>query len=85
MHLSAQPGLCPTGSVAQGSWELNSGPKIWDFAGAQLLIEEAGGVVLDPSGGPFDIMGRSVFVASSMALAQELLEVFKEAAPAQVS
>jgi len=63
----------------EGSWELNSGTKIWDFAGGKLLVEEAGGVIMDPSGAPFDLMGRNVFVAASAALADELREVLQEA------
>jgi fructose-1,6-bisphosphatase/inositol monophosphatase family enzyme len=67
--------------VDQGSWATDVGPKIWDFAGGKLLVEEAGGVVLDPSGGPFDLTGRSVFAAASPALAKEMLEVLREVPP----
>jgi len=67
--------------IEEGSWATNTGTKIWDFAGGKLLVEEAGGVLLDPSGGPFDLTGRSIFAAASPALAQELLEVLREVPP----
>jgi fructose-1,6-bisphosphatase/inositol monophosphatase family enzyme len=64
----------------EGEWGSAAGIKIWDFAGGKLLIEEAGGVILDPSSGQkFDLLGRSVLVASSQALAVQILEVLKEA------
>ena len=37
----------------------------WDVAAASIVLEEAGGRVLDPAGGPFDIMGRRVLVTNS--------------------
>jgi len=66
--------------LEEGSWATNTGTKIWDFAGGKLLVEEAGGVLRDPSGGPFDLTGRSILAAASPALAQQLIEVLKEAA-----
>ena len=30
----------------------------WDVAAGSLIVEEAGGCVTDPSGGPFDVMAR---------------------------
>ena len=32
----------------------------WDLAAGVLVLEEAGGKVLDPEGGPFGLMGRRV-------------------------
>lgn len=32
----------------------------WDLCAAVLVLEEAGGRVLDPVGGPFNLMGRRV-------------------------
>jgi len=37
----------------------------WDVAAASLILEEAGGKVLDPSGSPFDIMGRRVLATNA--------------------
>jgi len=66
-----------------GSWELNHGPKIWDFAAGRLLVEEAGGLTRDiagklPAEAPLDLLGRSFFVASSRGLAAELMEAIAE-------
>ncbi|GAX80036.1 hypothetical protein CEUSTIGMA_g7475.t1 [Chlamydomonas eustigma] len=41
----------------------------WDVAAGKLIVEEAGGMVLDPQGGPFDVMGRRV-LAGNPAVAQ---------------
>lgn len=46
----------------------------WDVAAASLVLEEAGGRVLDPAGGPFDIMGRRV-LATNAHLAQPLADI----------
>ena len=32
----------------------------WDLAAGALVLEEAGGRVLDPCGGPFNVMSRRV-------------------------
>ena len=37
-----------------------------------LIVREAGGVTIDPSGSPFDIMSRRVLTASSIELANEI-------------
>ena len=34
------------------------GIHCWDMAAGALIVSEAGGVVLDPSGGEFDLMAR---------------------------
>ncbi|KAL7734758.1 hypothetical protein ACLKA6_011046 [Drosophila palustris] len=44
----------------------------WDMSAATLMVKEAGGVVLDPSLQPFDIMSRRVLCASTQELAEEL-------------
>ena len=36
----------------------------WDVAAGCLIVEEAGGVVLDPAGGPFEIMARRVLAGN---------------------
>ena len=40
-------------------------------------MSEAGGVVLDPSGGEFDLMARDILVCSSQELANEVLGFLK--------
>lgn len=62
----------------EGSWEADTGPKIWDFTVGKLLVEEAGGVTHDLTGRrskdtPLDLRQRSVFGAASPELAQTLL------------
>ncbi|KAF7273584.1 hypothetical protein GWI33_013692 [Rhynchophorus ferrugineus] len=48
------------------------GIHIWDIAAGELLITEAGGVVIDPAGGDVDRLSRRVLGASSKKLADEL-------------
>ncbi|XP_074135065.1 inositol monophosphatase 1 isoform X1 [Sminthopsis crassicaudata] len=48
------------------------GVHCWDVAGAGIIITEAGGVLLDVTGGPFDLMSRRVIAASSRALAERI-------------
>jgi myo-inositol-1(or 4)-monophosphatase len=49
--------------------------SVWDLAPAQVILEEAGGVIADPDGGPFDILNPGVSGASSRALLNELMAV----------
>ena len=60
------------------------GPHIWDFAGASLIVEEAGGHVVDPAtGGPHVLLGRSVLATSTKALGGELVRLLQSAASSQ--
>jgi fructose-1,6-bisphosphatase/inositol monophosphatase family enzyme len=64
----------------EGSWETNTGPKIWDFCAGKLLIEEAGGVTRDVTNRaskdkPMDILQRSSFVAATPELADQILDI----------
>lgn len=60
--------------VARGGCDAyySVGIHIWDIAVGELLITEAGGVVVDPSGGPFDRLARRVLCAGTSELAQIL-------------
>lgn len=60
--------------VALGGADANFeyGIHAWDIAAGDLIVREAGGVVIDPSGGPLDLMSRRVLAASSSELANEL-------------
>jgi inositol-phosphate phosphatase / L-galactose 1-phosphate phosphatase len=49
----------------------------WDVAAASLLVEEAGGLVLDPSGSPFDLMNRRV-LGGSPTVARHLASLLKD-------
>ncbi|XP_054084589.1 inositol monophosphatase 1-like [Zeugodacus cucurbitae] len=59
--------------VAMGAVDINFeiGIHAWDVCAGELLVLEAGGVVIDPTGDKFDIMSRRVLAASSEELAQE--------------
>lgn len=60
--------------VALGGADANFefGIHAWDIAAGDLIVREAGGVVMDPSGGPLDLMSRRVLAASSQELANDL-------------
>ncbi|KAJ8041960.1 Inositol monophosphatase 1 [Holothuria leucospilota] len=62
--------------VARGSAELyyEYGIHCWDMAAASVIVREAGGVVLDTTGGPLDIMSRRCVAAAS----EDLIKVFKD-------
>ncbi|XP_014489092.1 PREDICTED: inositol monophosphatase 1-like [Dinoponera quadriceps] len=51
------------------------GIHAWDIAAGDLIVREAGGVSIDPAGGPFDVMSRRTLCASSIELAQQLSQV----------
>lgn len=48
------------------------GVHIWDIAAGELIITEAGGVVIDPAGGPIDRLSRRMLCAATPQLAEEL-------------
>ena len=54
-------------------YNLNS----WDVAGGICLVQEAGGVVTDFSGGNDYIFGRSLVIGSNQVLQSELLEIVR--------
>ncbi|XP_044257684.1 inositol monophosphatase 1 [Tribolium madens] len=60
--------------VALGAAEayFEFGIHIWDIAAGELIITEAGGVVMDPSGGPIDRFSRRVLAANCREIAEEL-------------
>ncbi|KAJ8276995.1 hypothetical protein GJAV_G00070230 [Gymnothorax javanicus] len=67
--------------VACGSADayFHIGIHCWDMAGGAAIITEAGGVIMDITGGPFDLMSRRLIVASSRAIAERIaqeLQVF---------
>lgn len=48
------------------------GIHCWDMAAASVIVTEAGGVVLDVKGGPFDLMSCRVIAASSTEIAERI-------------
>uniref|UniRef100_A0A0N5C8H9 Inositol-1-monophosphatase n=1 Tax=Strongyloides papillosus TaxID=174720 RepID=A0A0N5C8H9_STREA len=60
--------------VAQGSINayVEYGIHCWDVAAAGIIVKEAGGCLMDPTGGEFDIMSRKVLCSSTKKLGEEL-------------
>jgi len=58
-----------------GFWELKLSP--WDLAAGALLVREAGGLVTDLSGGPFDLHSGRI-LATNGRIHQPMLEVLGE-------
>lgn len=69
--------------VALGSGDINYeyGIHAWDIAAGDIIVREAGGVCLDPSGGPLDLMSRRVLSASSQELANEFIKIIQQYYP----
>lgn len=57
------------------------GIHAWDIAAGDLLVREAGGVVIDPAGGPFDLMSCRMLCAATPALAEQLAKAVKQYYP----
>lgn len=64
---------------ADGNFEF--GIHAWDIAAGTILVREAGGVVIDPAGGPLDILSRRVLCASTPELAQEISKTIVQLYP----
>jgi len=56
---------------------LHMGLHCWDVVAGALIIEEAGGCVLNSDGSEFDFMGRQIIAASSKELALEIVSKIK--------
>ncbi|XP_033854387.2 inositol monophosphatase 1-like isoform X1 [Acipenser ruthenus] len=48
------------------------GIHCWDMAAGAVIVTEAGGVVMDINGGPFDLMSRRLITASSKAIGERI-------------
>lgn len=66
--------------VACGSADAyyHMGIHCWDMAGGAAIVTEAGGVIMDISGGPFDLMSRRLIVASSREIAEQISKKITE-------
>ncbi|KAL0484536.1 inositol monophosphatase ttx-7 [Acrasis kona] len=66
--------------VASGQLEayFENGLQIWDIAAGKVIVEEAGGVVIDPCGGEIDISNRRVLAACTSDLAKQLASGLKQ-------
>lgn len=58
-----------------GMWE--RGPEAWDMAAGVLLIQEAGGVVTDITGGPWRVDGQNMLVSNGRIHSQ-MLEILQD-------
>lgn len=52
--------------------------KPWDIAAGALIVQEAGGVVINSKGGEFNIMKPDIIAAGSVKLANELRQIIRE-------
>nr|XP_057922860.1 inositol monophosphatase 1-like [Doryrhamphus excisus] len=53
------------------------GMHCWDIAASAIIVQEAGGVVMDTNGSEFDMMSRRVIAASSSAVANHIARVIR--------
>lgn len=65
--------LCLVASgAAEGYYQY--GLHCWDIAAADIIIREAGGCVLDTTGGPLDLMSRRVVAAGTLEIANQIIK-----------
>lgn len=68
---SAAIDMCLTATGgAEAYYEM--GIHCWDVIAAAIIVTEAGGVVMDVTGGPFDLMSRRVIAANSKVIGQRI-------------
>ncbi|MEE6515276.1 hypothetical protein FKM82_023905 [Ascaphus truei] len=48
------------------------GIHCWDMAAASVIVTEAGGVIMDATGGPFDLMSCRVIASSSKSIGERI-------------
>jgi len=58
----------------------HAGIHCWDIAAGAVIISEAGGYVMSPDGSDFDLMSRTVLVASTKELATQVSNTIKHLA-----
>lgn len=52
--------------------------KPWDIAAGALIVREAGGVIMDISGGEYDIMKPNIIAAGTQKVADEIKKILGE-------
>lgn len=52
--------------------------KPWDIAAGALIVREAGGVIMDISGGEYDIMKPNIIAAGTQKIADEIKKILAE-------
>ncbi|KAL2085994.1 hypothetical protein ACEWY4_019314 [Coilia grayii] len=62
--------------VASGAVEafFEIGIHCWDIAAGAVIVTEAGGVLLDVDGGPFDLMSRRMVSANNKTIAERIVK-----------
>ncbi|KAK7868561.1 hypothetical protein R5R35_009458 [Gryllus longicercus] len=67
--------------VANGSIDayVQDGLYCWDVAAGSIIVKEAGGIVLNSNGKPFQLTEKKILVASTQPLADQLIAIIKEA------
>ncbi|XP_058468301.1 inositol monophosphatase 1-like isoform X2 [Solea solea] len=53
------------------------GMHCWDIAASAIIVQEAGGVVMDTDGSQFDMMSRRVIAASSLVVAGRVADMIQ--------
>ena len=56
-------------------WAINT--SVWDIAAGALLVSEAGGMICDPSGGPFDLSRPHPLATANPALKRALVGILQ--------
>lgn len=67
--------------VAMGAVEAYhiEGIDAWDVAAGKLIIEEAGGIVIDTNGSELNLMAPKVIAACNQSIAEQLVKLCKDA------
>ncbi|KAG5851040.1 inositol monophosphatase 1-like [Anguilla rostrata] len=62
--------------VASGAVEafFEIGIHCWDIAAGAVIVTEAGGVLMDVDGGPFDLMSRRMVSANNRTIAERIIK-----------
>ncbi|XP_037090142.1 inositol monophosphatase 1-like isoform X1 [Pollicipes pollicipes] len=72
--------MCLVASGAADCYH-EAGIHVWDIAAGALLLTEAGAVVMDTAGGPFDLLSRRVLCASSQPLGEQVASMLRQYQP----
>ena len=73
---SAALDICYTAAGRVGLY-CERGLKVWDYAAASVILEEAGGRITDYKGDPIPLFGGSAIAASNGPLHDYLLRTLK--------
>ncbi|XP_039287705.1 inositol monophosphatase 1 [Nilaparvata lugens] len=57
------------------------GVHAWDYAAGDILVREAGGVAIDPAGGPLDLLSCRMLCAATQELSRELVDIIVQYYP----